>query len=130
MTLVAGLDHLVALALPVFLGEARDIGSLDDIDKFRRLSLRIKHAQGLKNRRAVGGPLLVFWKRQANGQESPCRADFMVAILHVAGLAGGRRGIGGEAVFPLRIVAYALLRGRMLFPVVTIVLQRGHYAVH
>ena len=40
------------------------------VDQFRRLSLRIEHAQGLKNRGAVGGPL------------SCLRAE-----------AGGRRGI-------------------------------------
>jgi hypothetical protein len=60
VTLVAGHDHLVALPLPVFLRKAGDVSGLDDVDQFRRLSLRIEHAQGLENRGAIGGPRLVF----------------------------------------------------------------------
>ena len=40
----------------------------------------------------------------------------MIAVLHVAGLASGRRGIGRENVFLLQIASNAVFRGRVHLP--------------
>ena len=84
-------EHLVALLLPVFLGQLGDVGRLDHVQAGGRFAVRIEHAERLQNRGAVGGPLLVFRHRQAHGQEAPGGINPVVALLEVAGLAG-RRG--------------------------------------
>src|SRR5512141_3200992 len=92
MALIAGLDHLVALTLPVFLGQAGDIGGFNYVDKFGGLALRVKYAERLQDRRAISSPLLVFRQRQPTGEECPGGSHFVIALLHVAGLTSWGSG--------------------------------------
>ena len=116
MALVAGLQHLIALGLPGGLIESRNIGRLHHIEARCGLAAGIKHAQRLQNGDLVGLPLGIVGQRQPHGKESPPGAHFMVALLHVAGLASWRCGVAALDHELLELVPHAVFRGGVHLP--------------
>ena len=116
VALVAGLDHFVALGLPGGLIESREVGGFHHVEKLGGFAIRIEYAEGLQNGDAIGGPFGIFGHRQAYGEESPGGADFVIAFLHVAGLAGGRGGFRVLDFQLLEIFAHAVFRGVVHLP--------------
>ena len=116
VALIAGLDHFVAFALPIFLREPSQVGRFDGVDQCSWLTVGIENAKSFEDRGSVGSPLFVLRQRQADRKKSPCGTNFMVAILHVAGLAGWSSRIGGEQFSLFQIVANPMLGSRIHFP--------------
>jgi hypothetical protein len=94
VALVARLEHLVTLALPVLLCQARDVGGLHRIHQRGRFAVWIQNRERLQDSGTVRGPLFVLRQGKANGDEAPRGTYFVVPALHVTGLAARRGSIG------------------------------------